>query len=105
MLSRSVRASLWRVEPTLNFPFRLYHNAVAKITTIDSKGTPVSHDTSIMIGNPGESYIYVEPEVGEAMRRAVASQLRSGGAKHCETLPLQFNHRSLHFTHRKCPWK
>ncbi|KAH7248632.1 uncharacterized protein BKA55DRAFT_569599, partial [Fusarium redolens] len=29
---------------------------------------PVSYDTGIMIGDSGESYIYVEPEVGDSKR-------------------------------------
>lgn len=41
---------------------------------------PVSYDTGIMIGEPGESYIYIEPDSGKAFRRAVVSQLRSDGA-------------------------
>lgn len=41
---------------------------------------PVSYDTGIMIGEPGESYIYIEPDIGKAFRRAVVSQLGSDGA-------------------------
>ncbi|KAF5716029.1 hypothetical protein FMUND_6541 [Fusarium mundagurra] len=103
MLSRSVRTSLRRVKPTLNISHRLYHNAVAKFTTIDSNGVPVSYDTGIMIGEPGENYIYIEPDIGKAIRRAVFSQTGSSSEAHSKTLPLQFNHRSLCFTPQTLP--
>ncbi|KAF5570404.1 DOC family protein [Fusarium phyllophilum] len=100
ILSRSVRTSLQRVKPTLNISYRLYHNAVAKFTTIDLNGIPFSYDTGIMIGEPGENYIYIEPDIGQAIRRALVSQIKFGSATHHDTLPLQFNHRSLCFTHQ-----
>src|SRR6478735_55754 len=103
MLSRCIPKSLRGVKPTLKFSSRLYHNAVAKFTNIDKKGMPVSYDTGIMIGEPGESYICIEPDIGKAFRRAVVSQLGSDGAHQVVTLPLRFDHRSLHFIHRKCP--
>ncbi|KAJ0131098.1 hypothetical protein HZ326_25803 [Fusarium oxysporum f. sp. albedinis] len=103
MLSRCIPKSLRGAKPTLKFSSRLYHNAVAKFTNIDKKGMPVSYDTGIMIGEPGESYICIEPDIGKAFRRAVVSQLGSDGAHQVVTLPLRFDHRSLHFIYRKCP--
>ncbi|KAF5538333.1 hypothetical protein FMEXI_9430 [Fusarium mexicanum] len=100
LLSRYVRTSLRKVKPTLNIPSRLYHNAVAKFTTIDSKGMPVSYDTGIMIGKPGENYIYVEPDIGKAIKRAVVSQLKLDNETHSTTLSLLFNHRLLCLTHQ-----
>lgn len=82
-----------------NFRFRRYHSAIAKFTTIDSKGTSVSCDTGIMVGEPGESYVYIEPEVGKAIKSAVTHQLGSVVAGHPKTLPLQFYHGSNHFAH------
>ncbi|KAF5570478.1 DOC family protein [Fusarium pseudoanthophilum] len=99
----SVRTSLRRVKPTLNTPYRSYHNAVAKFTTIDSKGMPITYDTGIMIGDPGESYIYVEPDIGKAIKRAVVSQSEPSSDPQSETLSLKFNHRSLCFTHQYLP--
>ncbi|SCO84608.1 uncharacterized protein FRV6_08735 [Fusarium oxysporum] len=103
MLSRCIPKSLRGVKPTLKFSSRLYHNAVAKFTNIDKKGMPVSYDTGIMIGEPGESYICIEPDIGKAFRRAVVSQLGSDGAHQVVTLPLRFDHRSLHFIHQSFP--
>ncbi|KAH7168008.1 hypothetical protein DER46DRAFT_305427 [Fusarium sp. MPI-SDFR-AT-0072] len=95
ILSRCIPTFLRGVQPTLKFSSRLYDNAVAKFTTIDSKGIPVSRDTSIMIGDPGESYIHVEPDIGKAFRGAAVSQLGFDGAHQFATLPLCFDQRPL----------
>lgn len=55
-----------------------------------------------MVGEPGESYIYIEPEVGNAIRVAIA-QLGSNVSNHSETLSLQFHHDSKHFSHSQYP--
>lgn len=60
---------------------------------------PISCDTGIMIGEPDENFVYVEPEVGNAIRSAIIHQLGSGAFNHSETLPLQFNHDSKHFAY------
>jgi hypothetical protein len=52
-----------------------------------------------MIGEPDENFIYIEPEVGKAIRSAIVHQLGSGALNHSETLPLQFNHNSKHFAY------
>ncbi|KAH8729180.1 hypothetical protein BGZ61DRAFT_345716 [Ilyonectria robusta] len=84
----------------LNPWFRSYHNAIAKFTTIDPKGVPVSYKIGIKIGEPNESYVYVEPEVGNAIKSAIIRQLGSDRSDYRETLPLQFNHNSRHFSHK-----
>ncbi|KPM46105.1 hypothetical protein AK830_g424 [Neonectria ditissima] len=86
-----------------NASFRSYHGAIAKFTTIDPHGKPTSYETGIMVGEPNESYVYVEPEVGNAIRSAVIRQLGSGATDQLQTLPLQFNHNSRHFAHKHAP--
>ena len=82
---------------------RCYHDAIAKFTTFDSNGKPASVETGIKIGYPDESYVYVKPEIGNAIRSAVDLQIGSSGCvtrkAGFETIPLQFNHDSLHFSH------
>ncbi|KAF4979904.1 hypothetical protein FZEAL_3985 [Fusarium zealandicum] len=56
--------------------------------TIDPRDMRTSCDTEIMVGEPGESYIYVEPEVGNAIRVAIA-QLGSSVSNHSETNELE----------------
>lgn len=86
----------------LNPWFRSYHSAMAKFTTIDPNGLPISYETGIMVGEPQESYVYIEPEVGNAIKSAVMRQLGSVVTGHSDTLPLQFNHDSRHFNYSKC---
>ncbi|KFG80034.1 hypothetical protein MANI_029224 [Metarhizium anisopliae] len=82
---------------------RSYHTAIAKFTTIDPKGAPVSYNTGIMIGEPEESYVYVEPEIGNAIQLAIVRQLGPNATSHFQTLPLQFHHDSHHFAHESVP--
>lgn len=96
MLSRS-RLSRRNVR-LVNSWFRPYHAAIAKFTTIDASGEAVCSETGIMVGGPKASYIYVEPEVGNAIKSAIIRQL-GWGATDIKTLPLQFHHDSLHFAH------
>lgn len=79
--------------------FRSCHSAIAKFTTIDSKCLAVSHETGIKIGEPDESYMYVEPEVGNAIKSAIIHPLGSGVTGYDKTLPLQYYHDSRHFAH------
>lgn len=62
---------------------------------------PLSYDTGIMIGEPDDNYVYVELEVGNAIRSAIVHQLGPSALNHSETLPLQFNHDSKHFAYSK----
>lgn len=105
MLSRYRVFSLLRLDQAKIRPIpssHSYHNATAKFTNIDPKGTPISSETGIMVGEPNESYIYIEPEVGNAIRSSIIGQLGSGVVGHSETLSLQFHHDSCHFAHSKC---
>jgi hypothetical protein len=79
----------------------MYHSAIAKFTTIDPKGMPISYDTGIMVGERDESFVYVEPEVGNAISSTIVRQLRSGATSHSEMLSLRFNHDFLHFANSK----
>ncbi|KAG6312614.1 hypothetical protein E4U44_003166 [Claviceps purpurea] len=64
---------------------------------------PVSRDIGIMIGEPDENFVYIEPEVGNTFKSAIIQQIGSGASKRsevCETLPLQYNHDSKDFSHK-----
>lgn len=104
MASRYFQALRLRSKATLQSWARPYHSAVARFTTIDPRGMPISCDTGIMIGEPDENFIYIEPEVGKAIRSAIVHQLGSGALNHSETLPLQFNHNSKHFAYKSLPF-
>ncbi|KAG5919832.1 hypothetical protein E4U61_000531 [Claviceps capensis] len=64
---------------------------------------PVSRDTGITIDEPDESFLYIEPEVGNTFKSAIIQQIGSGASKRsevCETLPLQFNNDSKDFSYK-----
>ncbi|KAJ3549229.1 hypothetical protein NM208_g614 [Fusarium decemcellulare] len=87
----------------LNLHFRPYHSAVARFTAIDPNGVPSSKETGIMIGDPTENYVYIEPDIGNTIKSAVIRQLGSGVVSGLGTLPLQFHHDSRHFAHPSLP--
>ncbi|KAF4467976.1 hypothetical protein FALBO_5146 [Fusarium albosuccineum] len=76
---------------------------VAKFTTVDPKGVTISYETGIMIGDPTENYVYIEPHIGNAIKSAIIRQLGSGVGSRLGTLPLQFHHDSCHFAHASSP--
>lgn len=54
-----------------------------------------------MIGDPHESYVYVQPEVGNTIKSAILRQLGSAATSQPENISLQFSHEALTFTHSK----
>ncbi|KAH7262579.1 hypothetical protein BKA59DRAFT_540156 [Fusarium tricinctum] len=104
MASRYFPAVRLRGKATLQSWSRPYHSATARFTTIDPRGMPLSCDTRIMIGEPDENFIYVEPEVGNAIRSAIVHQLGSSVLTNSGTFSLQFHHDSKHFAYRSSPF-
>ncbi|ROT36756.1 hypothetical protein SODALDRAFT_334952, partial [Sodiomyces alkalinus F11] len=78
---------------------RSFHQAKARFTTIDPRGLPVSYETDIKVGEPHEAYVYVDPEIGNAIKSSAMQQNRIGVTQDLEKLPLDFNHKSRHFTY------
>ncbi|UZP45266.1 hypothetical protein NXS19_013078 [Fusarium pseudograminearum] len=103
MASRYIQTLRSRVKATHKPWPRSYHSAVARFTTIDPRGAPISFNTGIMVGEPNQNYIYIEPEVGNAIRAAIIRQLGSGVVNDTATLSLQFDHDSKHFAHMSLP--
>ncbi|KAI1054427.1 hypothetical protein LB506_010623 [Fusarium annulatum] len=89
MLSRAHCTSLWRAWPTLKLWHRLFHSAVGTFSNVDSKDC-----------NAGESYIYIEPRVGHEIAFAIVRSTAPNLLHDYETIPLQFNHESFHFSHQ-----
>ncbi|OIW27366.1 hypothetical protein CONLIGDRAFT_682423 [Coniochaeta ligniaria NRRL 30616] len=83
---------------------RAYHRVKARFTTIDPKGSSVSYDTEIRVGEPHEAYVYIEPEIGNAIQSLVMRQMGIAVATQApEKLPLRFNHTSRHFAYETLP--
>ncbi|KAB5582978.1 hypothetical protein GE09DRAFT_1049901 [Coniochaeta sp. 2T2.1] len=79
---------------------RANHRVTARFTTIDPKDTPVSYESEIEVGDPHEAYVYIEPQVGNAIQSAVMRQMGFAAATQApEKLALRFNHVSRHFSY------
>ncbi|KAL2753227.1 hypothetical protein ACRALDRAFT_2043685 [Sodiomyces alcalophilus JCM 7366] len=98
------RAGLKRRAISRNFWCRSFHEAKARFTTIDPKGLPVSYETEIRVGEPHEAFVYVEPEIGNAIKSSIIQQTGMDLTRDLERLPLEFNHKSYHFTYKTLPF-
>lgn len=64
---------------------------------------PVSSETEIRVGERHEAYIYVKPDIGNAVRSSITQQLGMGLAQDVKKISLDFNHRSRYFAHSSFP--
>ncbi|KAI1127118.1 hypothetical protein F5Y10DRAFT_243460 [Nemania abortiva] len=84
----------------LNSWYRSFHGAKARVTTLDRKGLPISYEAGIRVGEPHQAYIYVDPEVGNAIKSSIVQQIRKGQTENLDRLSLDFNHKSNRFAHK-----
>jgi len=75
---------------------RYFHQATTDFINHDESGNLVAKKVPIIIGNPGEAYILIDPGVGGALR--AASPFTSASAASAEDrCKLTFFHDSQHF--------
>jgi hypothetical protein len=55
---------------------RTLHSATAKFTNLGPEGTPVTKDVSIVVGNPGASYVIIPQKSAMPYRLKAAYQIR-----------------------------
>ncbi|PWY81549.1 hypothetical protein BO94DRAFT_145057 [Aspergillus sclerotioniger CBS 115572] len=77
---------------------RYFHRVTADFSNYDLKGNLITEKVPVIVGNPGETYVLIDPEVGSALR-AAASQLQvsAPAASIQERYKLTFFHDSRHF--------
>lgn len=80
---------------------RALHSAKASLATLDSTGSPTTRQIDIFIGDPGESYIIFERDVGATM--ATAAALAPQANMESATVPLSFFHESRCFANSMAP--
>ena len=95
--------------PTSFYHCRLYHSATARVTTVNPNGSLFTRDTEVKIGDSGEAYVYVTPEICDAIRSAVSNSEHAessasvvsvvSGPSELPTNRLEFHHQRRHFTH------
>lgn len=75
---------------------RFFHRVTTDFINYDARGDLVVRKVPIIIGNPGEAYILIDPGVGSALR--AASLFTSASAIRAEDrCSLTFFHNSRHF--------
>ncbi|KAJ6171735.1 hypothetical protein N7470_000802 [Penicillium chermesinum] len=75
---------------------RYFHRVTTDFIAHDVRGTLVTRKVPIIVGDPGETYVLIEPGVGNALR--AASPFTSASAASAEDrCKLTFFHDSQHF--------
>ncbi len=80
---------------------RYFHRVTSDFIHYDARGNLVTRKVPCIIGNPGESYVLIDPEVGSALRAAspFASAFAASAEERCK---LTFFHDSHYFGVGKC---
>lgn len=84
---------------------RYFHRVTTDFVAHDVRGNLVTRKVSVIVGDPGETYVLIEPGVSSALR--AASPFASASAARAEDrCKLTFFHDSQHFGHGKSsvPW-
>ena len=76
---------------------RAFHDAKADFIFYGSRGSLTTRKLDIFIGDPHETYIIFDKDVGFALKSAIAKQAGVPLPSDLEKLPLSFFHDSLHF--------
>lgn len=77
---------------------RYFHRVTTDFVAHDVRGNLVTRKVSVIVGDPGETYVLIEPGVSSALR--AASPFASASAARAEDrCKLTFFHDSQHFGH------
>lgn len=77
---------------------RQFHEATADFLNYDTRGNLITEKIPIIIGDPGQTYIMVYPEVGNAIRAAAdQSRISTPAGIVGDICKLTFFHDSQHF--------
>ncbi|KAF9730013.1 hypothetical protein PMIN01_11946 [Paraphaeosphaeria minitans] len=83
---------------------RAIHVASAELTNVGPDGTLVTEEVSIRVGDPGEAYVLIPTEVGNALR--AGSRLSNSSSAFLERLDrfkMSFFHDTQHFASESSP--
>lgn len=88
--------SLHCTAPEALVPRGFFHRVTTDFVNYDARGNLVVMKEPIIIGNPGEAYVLIDPGVGSAL--CAASPFTSASAARAEDrCKLTFFHDSRHF--------
>ncbi|OAQ96685.1 hypothetical protein LLEC1_02205 [Akanthomyces lecanii] len=86
--------------PTIrHHPCKAFHSAKADFTMRDGTGSLTTKEIDISIGDPGQSYIIFDKDVGAHMKAAGGQQAGSDP----DRVALQFFHEARYFAKRMVP--
>lgn len=98
-LSPRLFTTVHRIKPAARA--RACHSATADFVNYGAYGELVTDKVSIRIGDPGESYVMIPPEIGHALQ-AGSSLINGPTVPHgCARYALSFFHDTQHFAHGK----
>ncbi|KAH8686623.1 hypothetical protein GQ44DRAFT_780937 [Phaeosphaeriaceae sp. PMI808] len=80
------------------FRRRAFHDATAEFTKLGPEGTFVTKEVSIRVGDPGDAYICIPPEVGYALQASgCLTNSPSALPKLLDRFALSYFHDTQHF--------
>ncbi|KAK2814066.1 hypothetical protein FQN50_000470 [Emmonsiellopsis sp. PD_5] len=84
------------------------HRKLAEFITLDHRGSPVTQEVAVDLGDPNEAFSLLPKEIGFAFRAGILSNNRSISdsllAEASDQCPLTFYHDSQYFAHESSPY-
>lgn len=80
---------------------RFHHSATGRFITINSHGTPVTRPIEVWLGDQGNAYVMLDPEISQAFQTGIMLQDGCSLSQDQELFPLTFNHETRHFSHSR----
>lgn len=78
---------------------RTHYSATGRFITISPHGTPVAREIEIWLGDPGNAYVMLDPEISQAFQTETILQGSCSLAQDQQLFLLDFRHDTLHFSH------
>jgi len=78
---------------------RAHHSATGKFITISPHATPVAREIEVWLGDLGNAYVMLGPEISQNFQTATMLQGGCSLAQDQELFPLTFHHGTRHFSH------
>ncbi|TQV90513.1 hypothetical protein IF1G_10836 [Cordyceps javanica] len=81
------------------YPTRTFHSAKADFITLNSRGSLISKQIDIFIGDPGQAFIIFNRDIGFAMKSSITQQAGISLSSDLEKVALTFFHESKYFAY------
>ncbi len=98
-LSPRCLTAIYCIKPAVRA--RAFHSATADFVNYGVNGELVTRKVSIRIGDPGDSYVMIPPEIGHALQAGTSLINGPTLTNGCARYALNFFHDTQHFAHGK----